>query len=99
MVHFWFFEYIKKVAARNRCEPVPTLRTDDYDDDYYDVSRLGHDDNAGNSNKEPCYVDLKLRKVRSSFSGLRKSAMDIHSSKVDWSKILRISLQQLPNSS
>ena len=32
---------------------------------------------------EPSYVDLKLRNVRSSFSGLRKSAMDIHSSKVD----------------
>ena len=34
MVHVCFFEYIKKVAARNRCEPVPTPRIGNYDDDY-----------------------------------------------------------------
>ena len=78
MIHFCFFEYIKKVAARSRCEPVPTPRTGDYDDDYYDDSRVGkrhverhgfheiHYDDGRIDTVTP-YVDLNSLKNSSQF--------------------------------
>ena len=82
MIYFCFFAYIKKVAFQNSCEPVPALRTDDYDDDYYDVSRVGRRRDV-RYNQVPSYVDLKRRTLYFSFSGLRESAMDTTSFKVD----------------
>ena len=81
MVHFCFLEYINKVAARNRCEPVPTPRIGDYDADYYDDARVGkrHYDNDRIETVAP-YVDSNSLKNDSSFSGLRETAIDIDSS-------------------